>query len=37
MQKITSNGGVKDKKKKLAMTRGIESSNLLGNATLFFK
>ena len=37
MKKITSNGGVKDKKKKLAMTRDIESSNSLGNATLFFK
>ena len=37
IEKITSNGGVHDKRKKRAMTRGIESSHLLGKAFLFFK
>ena len=36
-KKITSNGGAKDEAKKLAMTRGIERSNLHRNASLFFK
>ena len=36
MKKITSNGGVQDKRKKLAMIRGIESSHFLEKAFLFF-